>query len=402
MRRSSLALREIASSGKALLANSSKFRVTERGIMKKIPFVVLLVAVLLTACQPTPTDTAIPDTPPASNSVKLQEIPLDIGYGVDGGWYELYFTDPIHPDAESLRGGPDRRLASAIDDARISVDLAVYSFSLWSIRDALLDALHRGVQVRIVMESDNRDRDVPQDLIDAGITILGDRREGLMHDKFVIIDRSEVWVGSMNFTIGGGYKDNNNLLRIHSIKLAENYQREFDEMFIDDHFGPDTVSDTPNPVTFINGTMIETYFSPDDGVSDVIVDLISDAQESIYFMAYSFTSDPISEAILARARDGVTIEGVMDYSQMRSNQGGEYDTFAQAGFDVRTDGIKGLMHHKVFIIDGQIVITGSYNFSASAEKRNDENILVIYNTDIAQEFLKEFERVQAQTEVEAE
>ena len=87
-------------------------------------------------------------------------------------------------------------------------------------------------------------------------------------------------------------------------------------------------------------------------------------------------------------------------SQIKSNQGGEYDTFARAGLDVRQDGIDGLMHHKVFVIDEQIVITGSYNFSRSAEERNDENILVIYNTDIAQEFLKEFERVQAQTEME--
>jgi phosphatidylserine/phosphatidylglycerophosphate/cardiolipin synthase-like enzyme len=369
--------------------------------------ITLLFFFLLSACQPMPLETETPTLPtiefPANAQSEVIQIPLDIGFGVDGGWYELYFTDPTHPEADSLRGGPDRSLASAIDDARLSVDLAVYSFSLWSIRDALLDALHRGVQVRIVMESSNRDRDVPQELIDAGITILGDRREGLMHNKFVIIDRSELWLGSMNFTIGGGYEDNNNLLRIRSQKLIENYQKEFDEMFVDDHFGPDTVSDTPNPVTFVNGTMIETYFSPDDGVADVIIDLISDADESIYFMAYSFTSDDISEAIQNRAREGVSVAGVMDHSQVASNREfGEYEILRQAGLDVREDGIDGLMHHKVFIIDEQIVITGSYNFSRSAEEKNDENIIVIYNTDIAQEYLKEFARVQAQATVNEE
>jgi phosphatidylserine/phosphatidylglycerophosphate/cardiolipin synthase-like enzyme len=370
--------------------------------MKQI-LLFLSIFLLISACQPMPVEppTAEPhpsEEPPTAGSVELQEIPLGIGYGMDGGWFELYFTDPTHPDAGSYRNGPDTRLASAIDDARLSVDVAIYSLSLWSIRDSLLNAMRRGVQVRVVMESDNRDRDVPQELIDAGISILGDRREGLMHDKFVIIDRTEVWLGSMNFTIGGGYKDNNNLIRIRSQKLVENYQKEFDEMFVEDHFGPDTVSDTPNPVTFVNGTMIETYFSPDDGVSDVIVALLENAEESIYFMAYSFTSDPISEAIQSRARDGVTVAGVMDYSQVASNQGGEYDVLAQAGIDVREDGIEGLMHHKVFIIDEEIVITGSYNFSRSAEERNDENIIIIYNAEIAREFLKEFERVQIQTE----
>ncbi len=357
----------------------------------------------ISACQPiAPTENVPPTLLPVENYTKPEKIDLDIGYGVDGGWYELYFTDPVHPDAGSFRGGPDRRLASAIDDARLSVDVAVYSMSLWSIRDALIDALHRGVTVRVVMESKNMDRSVPQELLEAGVTIIGDRSQGLMHDKFVIIDRSELWLGSMNFTIGGGYEDNNNLMRFHSQKLIENYQREFDEMFVDDHFGADTVSDTPNVSTYVNGTLIQTYFSPDDGVSDVIVDLINNAQESIFFMAFSFTSDPISEAVQARAEEGVLVAGVMDDSQIRSNQGGEFDVLAQAGLDIRKDGIEGLMHHKVFIIDEQILITGSYNFSKSAEVRNDENIIVVYNSDIAKEFLKEFARVQAQAEGEQE
>ena len=365
----------------------------------------LLLILLIAACEPLPLETpteavhAVTQTSvesEAENISHVTEIPMEIGYGLDGGWYELYFTDPTNPDADSFRNGPDLPLATAIEEARLSVDIAVYSLSLWSIRDALLDAHRRGVQIRIVMESSNRGRDVPQELIDAGIPILGDRREGLMHDKFVIIDRSEVWVGSMNFTTGGAYHDNNNMLRIRSQKLVENYQTEFDEMFIDDHFGPDTVSDTPNPVTFVNGTMIETYFSPDDGVAEKIVELLDNAQESIYFMAYSFTADDISAALQDRASNGVTVMGVMDSSQVASNQGGEYDVFAQAGLDVVEDGIEGLMHHKVFIIDDEIVITGSYNFSASAEKRNDENILVIYNTDIAEAFLEEFQRVRIQ------
>lgn len=378
-------------------------KATTQSIRARVSLFLLSLILLLSACVPQPVETVVAEPiapePPNQERFALQEIPLEIGYGLDGGWFELYFTEPTHPDAKYFRGGPDVRLASAINDARLSVDVAVYSLSLWSIRDALLDALRRGVQVRMVMESDNRDRDVPQELIDAGISIIGDRREGLMHDKFVIIDYSEVWVGSMNFTTGGAYQDNNNLLRIRSQRLVENYQTEFDEMFLGDHFGPDTIADTPNPTIFVNGTMIENYFSPDDGVADVIVDRLNAAQESIYFMAYSFTADDISEAIQSRARDGVIVAGVMDYSQVASNQGGEYDVFAQAGIDIREDGVDGLMHHKVFIIDEEIVITGSYNFSASAEDRNDENIIIIYNVDIAQEFLKEFERVYTQAQL---
>ncbi|MDH5508038.1 MAG: phospholipase D-like domain-containing protein, partial [Anaerolineae bacterium] len=115
-------------------------------------------------------------------------------------WYTVYFSQP---GSGTLRGGPDAALAAAIDAARASVDAAIYDLNLWSIRDALLAAQRRGVTVRIVTESDNLDRPELQELIAAGIEVLGDRREALMHNKFVVIDRYEVWSGSMNLTLNG-------------------------------------------------------------------------------------------------------------------------------------------------------------------------------------------------------
>jgi phosphatidylserine/phosphatidylglycerophosphate/cardiolipin synthase-like enzyme len=214
-----------------------------------------------------------------------------------------------------------------------------------------------------------------------------------MHDKFVIIDRTEVWTGSMNFTTGGGYLDNNNLIRLRSTKLAEDYSHEFEQMFIDDHFGSLKSADTPNPAVTINGSPIEIYFSPQDGTLEHILGVINTAQESIAFMAYSFTSDELAEALIARAHSGVRVIGVFDKDQYHSNAGTEYDTLTQAGIDVRLDGNPRLMHHKVIIIDQQTVITGSYNFSHNAEHNNNENTLIIHNQDIAAQYLTEFQRI---------
>ncbi len=336
-----------------------------------------------------PTDTPAP---------VLTDIPLAAGYGVKGAWFELYFTNPLSPVAKQKTGGPDGPLVAAIDQARLSIDAAIYSLSLDSVRNALIRAHDRGVQVRMVMESDNMDRSDPKKIIDAGIPVLGDRREGLMHDKFVVIDHSEVWTGSMNLTDGGAYTDNNNYIRIHSVKMAEDYTREFNQMFMNDKFGPDKTSGTPNPRVTIDGVPIDIYFAPEDHVANSLLDLINNAQQSIYFLAYSFTSDPLAEAIRARAGAGVTVKGVMDDGQIKSNIGTEYDPFLQAGLDVRKDGnTAGLMHHKVMILDSGIVITGSYNFTGSAEERNDENLLVIYDPQIAAQYLAEFQRVYAQS-----
>jgi phosphatidylserine/phosphatidylglycerophosphate/cardiolipin synthase-like enzyme len=309
----------------------------------------------------------------------------------------VYFTDPDSPTAGSYRGGPDTALAEAIRKARVSVDAAIYHLNLWSIRDALISAHETGVAVRIVTESDNMDEVEIQEVRDAGIEILGDRRESLMHNKFVVIDGAEVWTGSMNFTINGGYRNNNNLIIIRSSRLAENFTAEFEEMFIRDMFGDNALSNTPYSSLSINGTVIETYFSPDDSTESRIIDLIQEAERSIYFMAYSFTSDAIAGAILERASDGVPVFGIFEEGQYYSNIGTEFDRLLAAGLDVRLDGNNRNMHHKVIIIDGEIVITGSYNFSRSAEERNDENTLIIYNPNIAARFLAEFEDLFSKT-----
>lgn len=90
----------------------------------------------------------------------------------------------------------------------------------------------------------------------------------------------------------------------------------------------------------------------------------------------------------------------MEAEQVRANQGTEFDPFRQAGLDVRLDGIDGLMHHKVFIVDKKIVAFGSYNFSQAAEERNDENLIIVYSPSIARQFLLEFQRVQGEAQKE--
>jgi phosphatidylserine/phosphatidylglycerophosphate/cardiolipin synthase-like enzyme len=334
---------------------------------------------LLTVADPTPQPGAIDET-------NLDE------------WFSVYFSEPQSPAAGTLRGGPDAVLAEAIQGARLTVDVAMYDLDLWSIRDALQDAYRRGVTVRVVAESDNLDEPEFEALAAAGIPVLGDRREGLMHHKFVVIDRLEVWTGSMNFTLNGAYRNDNNLVRVRSARLAENYLAEFEEMFSADRFGSLSRADTPYPAITVSGVPLEVYFSPDDGVAARLVELIEGAEARVDFLAFSFTADDLAEALLDQARRGVQVRGVFEARQVDSNIGTEYGRLRGAGLDVHLDGNPKNMHHKVIIIDSRIVIAGSYNFSASAEQRNDENVLVIHSTAVAAHYLDEFARVMAQAQ----
>jgi phosphatidylserine/phosphatidylglycerophosphate/cardiolipin synthase-like enzyme len=330
-----------------------------------------------------------------SSTATIPENPTTTGTTIlpEEEWMKVYFTEPEAAYAESYRGGPDAALAEAIKAARLTVEVAIYNMNLWSIRNALMEAHDRGVIVRVVTDSDNMDGDEFQDLIEAGVPVLGDRHEGRMHNKFVIIDRHEVWTGSMNFTLNGAYEDNNNLISIDSSEIAENYLVEFNEMFEDDYFGVESPKNTLHPKVTIGETVVETYFSPEDDVQDRIVELILGAEKNIRFMAYSFTADEPGEAIRLKAEEGVEVIGVMDNEQVLSNAGTEFDAFHQAELDVRLDGTEGQMHHKVIIIDEKIIIAGSYNFSNNAEEINDENVIVIHSANIAALFTGEFVKI---------
>ena len=308
-------------------------------------------------------------------------------------WYAVYFTQPGSAQARDYRGGPADALVEAIDRARLSVDVAAFDIDLWDVRDALLAAHRRGISVHIVTDQDSLETPEIAELMRAGVPLVSDNQDGLMHHKFVVVDRREVWTGSMNLTVNSAYRNNDNLVRLRSAELAEDYLVEFNEMFVERRFGRSSQPNTPHPSLQLQGTPLEVYFSPEDGVSAHLVDLLRSARKSIRILAYSFTSDDLADAVLERSRQGVDVTGVFEAQQAASNTGGEYERLKQAGLDVRLDGNPRNMHHKVILIDDQIVVFGSYNFTANAERKNDENLLVIHNPDIASQFLEEFKRI---------
>jgi phosphatidylserine/phosphatidylglycerophosphate/cardiolipin synthase-like enzyme len=316
---------------------------------------------------------------------------ISVPTSTTGSW-EVYFSDPNGPKAQELRGGPDAPLVEALDSAQYSIHMAMYHLDLWSVRDALIGAHRRGVVVQVVTESDNLDEPEIHSLESAGIEVLGDQRPGIMHHKFIVIDRQEVWTGSMNLTINGAYRNDNHLLRIRSREVAEDYWQEFQEMWEDDRFGALSLADTPYPRTNMDGIQVEVYFSPDDDVILRLLELIGGAEERIEFLAYAFTADTIGETLLDLHREGVKIRGVVEASQAMAT-GSETPALREAGLDVRLDSNPDHMHHKVFIIDGFSVILGSYNFTRSAEEKNDENVLILHDPALASQFLIEFERI---------
>lgn len=314
---------------------------------------------------------------------------------------EVHFTSPTYPDnPASHEGGLDAILAADILQANGSIAVAAYEFDLETVADALLGAWERGVEVRFVTDSDNVDERMVQRLDRAGIPVVEDGRGGIMHDKFVVIDEAIVWTGSWNLTENGTYRNNNNAVRIVSSRLAENYLAEFDEMFDERAFGPGSPANTPHAELVLNDpatgerVRLESYFAPEDGAVDRILTLVEAAGESVRFMAFSFTDDRLGQAVLRQAKAGRLVQGVFEL-RGSDTEYSEYKMLRRERppLDVLTDGNPYSMHHKVFILDDETVILGSYNFTQSAAESNDENLLVIFDRKIAALYQEEFERV---------
>ncbi len=313
----------------------------------------------------------------------------------DRGEVEVFFSMPDR--ASTLRGGPDAALAAAIEGAQFTVDMAIYKLDLWSIRDALLAARRRGVTVRLVVESDYVDEPEIQALVEAGIDVHEDRLDSLMHHKFTVIDGFEVWTGSMNYSVNGAYRHDNNLIRLRSSQVGANFTREFEEMFLDERYSVLSRADTPFPESQLAGSLVQVYFSPDDGVAAHLVDLIAEAEASVDVLAFALTSDPIGEALIEAHRRGIPVRVVVERDQA-GNTGSEVDALQAAGVALRLDSNPNSMHHKVIVLDGDTVVTGSYNFSRSAEAFNDENLVVLHNHEIAVKYLVEFNRIYDRAE----
>ena len=127
-----------------------------------------------------------------------------------------------------------------------------------------------------------------------------------------------------------------------------------------------------------SGGRIEVAFSPQAGATELVIKAISSAKKSILVAAYSFTSKPIAQALIAAHKRGVQVLVVVDKSQ-KTERYTSATFLANMGIPTRADSQHKIMHDKFMVVDGEHVESGSFNYTSSAERSNAENALVIWN-----------------------
>ncbi|MCH8318205.1 MAG: phospholipase, partial [Bacteroidetes bacterium] len=180
------------------------------------------------------------------------------------------------------------------------------------------------------------------------------------------------------------------------------YTLEFEEMWGDTSatpnpgnakFGPDKTNNTPHEFN-IGGRLVELYFSPSDNTTSNILNAISTSDNDLEFALLSFTRNDLGTAVLDAHNAGVNVKGIMENE---NDSGSEYPFLTSNGVDLLSHmSVPNTLHHKYAVIDAAnaasdpTLITGSHNWSTSAETRNDENTLFIHDEVIANMYLEEF------------
>ncbi len=340
---------------------------------------------------------------------------------ISNGTIRVYFNSPVD---ESVATGPiaqnigtfiDDTLVNYINRAQSTIDFAIYNIGdppsgVADIAAALNAAADRGVRVRVIYEEEN---------LNYGLILTNEKVKKfktpsgpdytIMHNKFLVFDadhptRSFVWTGSTNFSAQQVNQDPNNVIIIQDQSLAKAFVMEFEEMWGSTGPNPNPANaklgkfksdNTPHEFV-VGGRRLQCYFSPSDGVNNRIIQTIRSADRNLMMGLMLVTREDLANAIKDRISAGVSAFGVWDDT---TNSGAvrAWNVLAPVmGDKLRVEGTKDIFHHKYLIVDhGQLdfdplVLTGSHNWTASADTDNDENTVIVHDPTVANLYFQQF------------
>lgn len=289
-----------------------------------------------------------------------------------------------------------KEILENINNTKNSIDIAIYGYSkVPAIENALVKALSRGVKIRLVCDSNSKGENIYPDtnLIK---TILPENMSDnvssnsgyIMHNKFYIFDDKILITGSANLshTDLSGF-NTNSMISINSPQIAKVYKEEFEQMF-SGKFHLEKISQGKQKV-FIEKTPIEIYFSPQDkAIENGILPLIKNAKNYIYIPSFVLTNNFVVNELINAKNRGVEIKIILD-ALSASNTHSKHTILRKNDIKVKTENYAGKMHSKSILVDDKYTVIGSMNFSNSGENKNDENLLIIENSQMTK-FYKNF------------
>jgi len=321
--------------------------------------------------------------------------------------FEVYFNNP-NGTQDLNAPGLDFRFKNFVDLASgTTIYACFYEIDNSTVVAALNSALDRGCTVYVI--SDDSDGNTTQyGQLKTANKILGNS-SAIMHDKFCVIEGSSVWTGSWNATENCTYKNNNNVIVVRSTAIASIYQNEFIEMYGTPlrsgtkRFGSQkTLASNNGKTEYVGLVRVDIYFSPYSSpmrTNAKIKTVLATAVDSVDFALFDFTDGSVGLGDLVKS--GIKVKGIFESQQINSVFGAaessQYTYLLSSGAVVMADANPYKLHDKFAVVDplkaNAKVITGSHNWSKSANEDNDENTMVVYSAEITEKYYDEFQKL---------
>ncbi|HSF89283.1 MAG TPA: phospholipase D-like domain-containing protein [Saprospiraceae bacterium] len=287
-------------------------------------------------------------------------------------------------------------LIERIDKVTHTLEVAMYNTGRASIVQALTRAIQRGVSVRFIADDETSNTALQGQL---SFPLLFRSGDGIMHNKFIIADdhdpeRAWVWTGSTNLSTNQLSTDPNHAYIIHDQAIALNYLREFNEMWGQDARYGDFKTNNTSHLFQVGDARIESYFSPSDETNCHLIEAIQSTDHQILIGLLLLTRDDLVGEIIKLHQQGIDVRVILEDEESSLSALAQ---LRQAGVRVVTHDPGPIFHHKYAIIDEGFtdsdpqVITGSHNWTWSADNINDENTLIIHDQRVTNIFRQEFE-----------
>jgi len=314
----------------------------------------------------------------------------------------------IFSDQEALA----KPIVEAINRTQKSLDVALYNLQIDDAVTALVKAKARGVKVRVLFDGAHvyplAGKQI-QAVIDSGIetrAMNGRAGSGAMHCKYAIFDGALLETGSANWSGFAETFSYENIMFAADPDIVDGYGRTFEWMWSQAKPAgqpeaaaakPSAPPADPTPDVNFNGTMLPDYsFSPHGGTEAAIAKAIDAARSEADVAMFTFTSKNIMEALKRASARGVRVKLMLFIDQKFP-----FEQEAKAGrieLRYKTGRIeKGQMHNKFAVLDGKLLINGSFNWTATAENSNTENTIFTTAPEYVAPYKAQFDKLFIQT-----
>lgn len=280
---------------------------------------------------------------------------------------------PIALYANQVDDNLTATFSHAIDEAKQSILLIVYSLTDTNIISRLTQKSLQGVDVRVIYDAEASP--YADTKLGGKIHITKRFGPGLMHQKILVTDREKVLLGSANMTRDSLRMHGNLVIGMQSPQLAERIQTKAAAM---SSAGPGLR--IPSEIFSIGGQSIELWFLPDNQKAALrLKTLIRSAQKSISVAMFTWTRHDLANAVIGAARRGIRVEVVIDRNSGKGAGAGIVKLLKENNINIRLSTGAPLLHHKFLYIDENLLVNGSANWTKRAFTQNDDCFIVIHD-----------------------